>query len=164
MKYLFENNDLYKGLAQAEINLFSSEKIKFKKYKNWREKSIPDKPGVYVLYEGNDKLLYIGETGNLRARMNEINRTVNHSFRKELGYTRFDGIKSKKKFADNVELKLDNFFEQNLYVSFIEVNFGRLEIETFIITNHQTLLLNSVKKRKLNIEISKMEEKENATH
>ena len=121
-------------------------------------------PGVYALYEDNQILLYIGETGNLRARMNEINRTVNHSFRKELGFTRFDGIKSKKKFEDNVELKLDDFFEQNLYVSFIEVNFGRLEIETFIITNHQTLLLNSIKKRKLDIEISKMEKREKASH
>lgn len=164
MKYHFENNDLYNGLKQAETDLFSSEKLKFKKDKNWRENSIPDRPGVYALFEDNQKLLYIGETGNLRARMNEINRTVNHSFRKELGFTRFDGIKSKKKFEHNVELKLDAFFEQNLYVSFIEVNFGRLEIETFIITNHQTLLLNSIKKRKLDIEISKMEEREKASH
>ncbi|WP_339658170.1 GIY-YIG nuclease family protein [Flavobacterium frigidarium] len=164
MKYHFENSDLYERLKQAEIDLFSSEKLKFKKDKNWREISIPDKPGVYALYEDNHKLLYIGETGNLRARMNEINRTVNHSFRKELGFTRFEGVKSKKKFDDNVELKLDTFFEENLYVSFIEVNFGRLEIETFIITNHQTLLLNSIKKRKLNIEISKMEMREKASH
>ena len=36
MKYHFENDDLYKGLKQAETDLFSSEKLKFKKDKNHR--------------------------------------------------------------------------------------------------------------------------------
>ena len=164
MKYLLNNNDLNEVLSTSEKNLFSSEKIKFKKDKTWRDNSIPSKPGVYALYEGTEKLLYIGETGNLRARMNEINRTVNHSFRKQLGFTRFEGVKSRKKFNVDVEQKLDLFFDENLYVSFIEVNFGRLEIETSIISNHQTLLLNSEKKRKLKMEITKLEEKETASH
>lgn len=42
-------------------------------------------------------------------------------------------------------------------MSFLEVNFGRLEIETFIITNYQKDLLNSEKKRKLKIEIEQSE-------
>lgn len=148
MEYLLENNNLIEVLTKAQENLFAAKKYKFEKSSIWREVSIPNESGVYALYEGNDKLIYIGETGNLRERMNEINRTVNHSFRKQLGASRFGGIKSKKKFTEDIENLLDTFFKDHLYVSFIEVNFGRLEIETFIISNHQELLLNSEKKRK----------------
>lgn len=81
--------------------------------------------------------------------MDEINRTVNHSFRKQIGFLRFNGIKSSKKYDLDIETKLDSFFAEEIYVSFIEVYFGRLEIEEFIISNHQQFLNNSVKKRKL---------------
>ena len=148
MEYLLENKQLLNVLLQAQANLFAAEKFKFEKSNIWRNRLIPAEAGIYALFEGRDKLLYIGETGNLRDRMGEINRTVNHTFRKQLGSTRFGGIKSSKKFSNDIEAQLDNFYTENLYVSFIEVNFGRLEIETFIISNHQELLLNSEKKRK----------------
>jgi GIY-YIG catalytic domain len=148
MEYLLKNKTLFEILTNAQSNLFGSKKYKFEKSSNWRQTTIPNEAGVYALYEGTEKLIYVGETGNLRERMNEINRTVNHSFRKQLGANRFGGIKSKKKFPDDIEALLDIFFKEHLYVSFIEVNFGRLEIETFIIGNHQDLLLNSEKKRK----------------
>lgn len=148
MEYLLENKNLFDMLKKAQSNLFASKKHKFQKSSTWRNEIVPNESGVYALFEGKDKLIYIGETGNLRERMNEINRTVNHSFRKQLGASRFGGIKSKKKFTDEVENLLDTFFKDHLYVSFIEVNFGRLEIETFIISNHQELLLNAEKKRK----------------
>lgn len=148
MEYLLENRKLIEVLNKAQSNLFAAKKYKFQKSSTWRNEIVPNESGVYALFEGNDKLIYIGETGNLRDRMNEINRTVNHSFRKQLGASRFGGIKSRKKFTDEVENLLDTFFKDHLYVAFIEVNFGRLEIETFIISNHQELLLNSEKKRK----------------
>lgn len=64
---------------------------------------------VYALYKGTEKLTYVGETGNLRERINEINRTVNHSFSKQLGANSFGGIKSKKKFTDDIKTLLDIF-------------------------------------------------------
>lgn len=80
--------------------------------------------------------------------MGDLNRTVNHSFRKQLGAARFGGIKSRKKFSDDVEKQLDKFFAERVYVSFMQVSFGRLEIETFLIDKHQNKLLNGVKIRK----------------
>jgi len=153
MNYILQDKDLYATLADAERKLFSSERFKFEKSQMWRSNTIPNNSGVYALFEERDKLLYVGETGNLRLRMNDINRTVNHSFRKQLGLSRFGGIKSRKKFSEEIELQLDLFYMNNLHVSFIEVNFGRLEIETFIITNNQTQLLNSEKKRKVELKI-----------
>jgi hypothetical protein len=147
-EYLLDDLKLIEVLSKAQTNLFTAKKHKFKNNNIWRKTTILNVSGVYALFEGTDKLIYVGESGNLRDRMNEINRTVNHSFRKQLGASRFGGIKSRKKFTDEVENLLDTFFKDHLYVSFIEVNFGRLEIESFIISNHQELLLNAEKKRK----------------
>ena len=54
--------------------------------------------------------------------------------------------------AADVENQLDDFFNNILHVSFLKVNFGRLEIETYIVTKYQNVILNSEKKRKLDLE------------
>lgn len=148
MNYKLGQNELNSLLTKAETKLFNSPRIKFKKCKNWRNKNVPNESGIYAIFENNDALIYIGESGNLKERMNEINRTVNHSFRKQFGYLRYNGIKSKKKFAENVEIQLDEYFSNNLYVSFLPINFGRLEIETYLISKYQEKIINSIKKRK----------------
>lgn len=146
-----EKDVLVNLLKQSHDTLLSSERLKFKKCKQWRLNFIPSVPGVYAFFDANGAILYIGETGNLRERMNEVNRTVNHSFRRQLGCTKYSGIKSKKKFSLDIEVLLDAFFDEHLYVSFIEVNFGRLEIETYLITRYQQSILNSKKKRKQDV-------------
>jgi hypothetical protein len=149
MNFNIASTEILEVLHLAQENLLRAEKIKFEKSKEWRENKIPNAPGVYAFFEKGNKILYIGEIGNLKKRMDEINRTVNHSFRKQIGFLRFNGIKSSKKYDLDIETKLDSFFAEEIYVSFIEVYFGRLEIEEFIISNHQQFLTNSVKKRKL---------------
>jgi hypothetical protein len=143
--------------AEKELNDFS--KMKFVRKKDWRSNFIPDFPGVYALYEkvGDDFiLLYVGETGSLKERMSDICRTVNHTFRGQLGQKRFNGVKSKKKFNVEIESMLDYFFDNNLYLSFIKVNFGRTEIESYLVSKHQAILLNSETKRKLKIELDSL--------
>lgn len=149
MNFKIASEEILDVLHLAQENLLRAERIKFEKSKQWRENKIPNSPGVYALFEKDNRILYIGESGNLQDRMNEINRTVNHSFRKQIGYLRFNGVKSSKKYDLDVETKLDKYFDEELYVAFIEVYFGRLEIEEFLISNHQQFLTNSVKKRKL---------------
>ncbi|WJJ96511.1 GIY-YIG nuclease family protein [Algibacter luteus] len=144
------SEELLDTLHLAQEKLLRAERHKFIKSAEWRRNTIPDSPGIYALFEKNNKLLYIGESGNLRKRMSEINRTVNHSFRKQIGHQKFNGIKTSKKFNDLVESKLDEYFNDELYVAFIEVFFGRLEIEAFLISNHQQFLINSMSERKLN--------------
>ena len=80
--------------------------------------------------------------------MSEIGRTVNHTFRKQIGFVYFGGIKSSKKYDEVIESKLDKYFEDNIYISFLPVNFGRLEIESYLVSKNQSTILNSVKKRK----------------
>ena len=156
MEYLLSNIDLKTLLYHADTELEKCEKIKFQRMNSWRKEFIPDFPGVYALYEkvGSEYiLLYIGETGNLRERMSDICRTVNHTFRRQLGKKRFSGIITSKKFEFKTESLLDVFFDEDLYISFLKVNFGRSEIESYLITKYQKILLNSEIKRKLKIEL-----------
>ena len=148
MNYKFNEVELNEIFAKAEKQLFDSKRIKFKKCKDWRKENVPNEAGIYAVFEKENELLYIGESGNLKARMSEINRTVNHSFRKQFGHLRYNGIKSRKKFTDDIEIILDEYFTENLFVSFLPVNLGRLEIETYLITKFQESLINSIKKRK----------------
>lgn len=152
--------ELRSALLAAEKELNDSKKMKFVRTSDWRSENIPAFPGVYALYEKTDEdyvLLYIGETGSLKERMSDICRTVNHTFRGQLGQKRFNGIKSKKKFDIEIESMLDSFFDDKLYLSFIKVNFGRTEIESYLVTKHQGILLNSETKRKLKVELDRLE-------
>ena len=148
MTYPLDNNKLQDLLLEAEQQIISSTPLKFIKSNSWRIENVPNTPGIYALFENTSDLIYIGETGNLRKRMSDLCRTVNHSFRKKLGAKRYGGVRSTKKFDDQVEGELDRFFDESLYAKFMSVNFGRLEIETYLVTKYQSQLLNSVKKRK----------------
>lgn len=161
MEYLLTSTTLHQLLNDAEQHILTSPKFKFERLLAWRKQTVPDHPGVYVLFEKTAdaySLIYVGETGNLRERMNDICRTVNHTFRRQLGHKRFAQPKPKKqKFNSETESALDAFMDEYLYVSFLEVNFGRTEIETYLVTKYQNQLLNSETKRKLKIELDKLD-------
>lgn len=159
MLYLLSDTELNIELHRADKELEKNEKIKFQRLNIWRKEFVPNFPGVYALYEkvGCEYiLLYIGETGNLRERMSDICRTVNHTFRRKLGRKRFAGVITNKKFEPAIETLIDIFFDENLYISFLKVNFGRIEIETYLVTKYEKILLNSQTKRKLKIQLDKL--------
>jgi hypothetical protein len=159
MSYLLNEAELGNQLVQVEKDFLGCEKIKFQRLNKWRKEFVPDFPGVYALYEKvGDKyiLIYVGESGNLRERMSDICRTVNHTFRRQLGHQRFSAIKTNKKFEKETEALLDIFFDESLYISFLKVNFGRTEIESYLVTKYQNTLLNSETKRKLKIELANL--------
>ena len=144
-----EEKELYLNLILAENQLLKSSKIKFERNLIWRQKNFSKVPGIYALFEKKENLIYIGETGNLFKRISDITRTVNHTFRKQIGKVKFNGIKSSKKYNPEIEELIDKYFDDELFISFIEVNFGRLEIETYLIDKFQNQIINSEKKRKL---------------
>lgn len=159
INYIVSEQDLNNIFHLAEMALLNGKKLKFERTKKWRDENIPDHPGVYALFE-KDALLYIGETGNLRARMSDICRTVNHTFRRKLGQKKFGGDKVKYKYDNETEVLLDLFFDNELYLAYIEVDFGRLEIETHLVGKFQKMLFNSEKKRKvskINEQLSELE-------
>ena len=132
-------------INESERLLLNGTKIKFSFDKNWSS-NFTKLAGVYAVF-CNDDLLYIGESASVKERMKEIKRTINHSFRKKLGKHLFcDAILTKGKFDEQIEKSLNEYYLSNLYVSFIEIEFGRIEIEEELIKRNSNLL-NSISLR-----------------
>ena len=75
--------------------------------------------------------------------MSDIRRTYNHTFRKKLGLSRFNGKLIKNKFSDSIEEEITKHMCLNIEFTFNAVKFGRLEIETFLVQKYKEQLLNS---------------------
>jgi hypothetical protein len=143
-----------KELASININrilsgtdnlLKTNTRIKFSFDRKWSD-NFPSNAGVYAIFY-NDQLFYIGESANLKERMKELKRTVNHSFRRKLGkFIEPDAVVVKGKFSPELELRLNQEYEMNISVSFIEVNFGRIEIENYLMQINDGVL-NSIGNR-----------------
>src|SRR5680860_1129214 len=101
-------------------------------------------PGVYVFFE-EGKPCYVGETGNIRKRMNDIRNTLNHSLRRKFGHKHFNehpefhGSSSKRKFHASIEALLDELMIKNLQVSMLLVDLGRKELEEHICEKYRLL-------------------------
>ena len=120
MKYLSDPTNVVKMLLTLE----------------WK-KTFPSAPGVYSVFD-KSILIYVGESGNLQKRMNDLRATYNHTLRSSLGAAEFNhlpGFKkatSKEKFPDNIEKLLEVYIKRNLTVIAIQVDIGRKEIEEHI--------------------------------
>jgi len=135
-------------ITSIEQELINKDKIPFQFDRKW-SLNFPSEAGIYTIFD-KDKLIYVGETANLKERMKEVKRTYNHSFRKKLGRKLNPELTKnpKGKFSDKIELELDNYFEENISFTFKELNFGRLEVESNLIhRHHKKGLLNSLGKR-----------------
>lgn len=99
-------------------------------------------PGVYI-FRNKKKIIYVGETGNLCGRMNDIRRTVNHTFRRSIGNTVFCHVEgwekatSQKRFIETIEEMVNEHFRKNLTVAVLAVQLGRCELEDKIIDIHK---------------------------
>lgn len=132
---------------KIEHSLLNTPKTPFKFDRNWSS-NFANNAGVYAVFDKN-VLVYVGETANLKKRMQEVKRTYNHSFRKKLGRDRYPNtIITKGKFLPQIEQELDEYYLENISFTFKEINFGRLEIESLLIhRNFKNGLLNSPGKR-----------------
>ena len=80
--------------------------------------------------------------------MKDLRRTLNHSYRRSLGFKLFKvKATSRQKFSDEIEHKLNEYFEQTITVSFLPVLFGRLEMEELLVNKYKGELLNKKEKR-----------------
>jgi hypothetical protein len=137
--------EILKIVESCEQELNTNEKIKFSFDKKWSD-NFPKKAGVYAIFYKN-KLVYIGESANLKERMKEVKRTYNHSFRRKLGrYLNPDATIIKGKFPNDLEEILNEHYKEYLMFSFKEVNFGRIEIENYLMQRSEGVL-NSIGKR-----------------
>jgi hypothetical protein len=121
-------------VENVELDLLNQPKRQFAEETNWKN-HFPDMPGVYAAFE-NSKLIYIGQTADLRARMSDISRTYNHTLRKKIGLSKLKGTIIKNKFSDDIEKKLTDYMVQNISFTFHALSFGRLEVESKLVSKY----------------------------
>lgn len=97
---------------------------------NWKN-IFPDHGGVYAIWK-KDTPIYVGETSGLSSRMSDLMRPVNHAFTKK--------VSSETEIIDLNELR--KHITENYKLSYIEVDFGRSEIEEFLILRWRKTLIN----------------------
>ena len=112
---------------------------------NWHEvimtrqwtSEIPSEAGVYALRE-NEKIVYVGETGNLKGRMNDLLDSRHHTVRRTIGQKLFSTMEgfqkatTKSKFPEHIESLVNEHICTKLSLAFLEVKLGRKELEEFI--------------------------------
>tara|TARA_Y100001972_G_scaffold121316_1_gene165165 strand:- start:3234 stop:3671 length:438 start_codon:yes stop_codon:yes gene_type:complete len=134
-------------LEEYEKNLLNLEAVPVEFDRMWPAQFSKD-PGIYVIYD-NTEITYFGETGNIRKRMKDLRRTLNHSYRRSLGFYLFNEVAtSSKKFSASIETQLNLYFEDQIKVATMPVAFGRLEFEEYLVEKYSDQLLNKKKKRK----------------
>ena len=97
---------------------------------------VPSAPGVYALWrQDSGALVHVGETANLRKRMRDLGRSVNHTARRKIA----------------ARLGLDAVSEQErsramrdvFCVSYLPVELGRAELEEYLTFRWRCTLFNS---------------------
>jgi len=97
-------------------------------------KQFPEEAAVYLFREDGE-ICYIGETGNLKGRMGDILNTQNHTIRRNIGqyyfanHPLYEKASSRKKYAPEIEILLNERIENHLTMSFILTDLGRKELE-----------------------------------
>jgi hypothetical protein len=134
-------------VINCETKLNSDQRIPFSFDKKWTN-NFPKEAGIYAIFL-KGKLIYIGESANLKERMKEVKRTYNHTFRRKLGVFLYSDAKViKGKFSAEIELELNKIYLKDLEFKYIEVNFGRIEIESRLIQKNEDLLNSKGKRNK----------------
>ena len=139
------------SLKEERLNLNNWQSISLTRA--WTH-TVPSRAGVYVLRE-NDAIIYVGKSGNLRKRMQDLLDSRHHTVRRTIGQKLFsshDGFTcatTKKKFPDHIETLLNNHIGSNLSIAYIQVPLGRKELEELVLDSvHQGVRLNKRGKRK----------------
>ena len=91
--------------------------------------------GVYAIWDVQlGEPVYVGETSGLLARMGDISRTINHTFRR---------IARKKLDATAAtEAALNVLHAARFEIAFMPVDFGRAELEEYLILRWRRTLYN----------------------
>ena len=106
--------------------------------------SFPKRPGVYAVFNSNT-VIYVGETGNLRARMKNMLDSRQHVLRRNVGkqlfhnHPNYEQATTSVTFPDVLENMLNDHMESTFSVCAVTVELGRKEIEEELIHRHQPI-------------------------
>ncbi|MEN6463058.1 MAG: GIY-YIG nuclease family protein [Syntrophomonas sp.] len=134
-------------LCQAEKTVFSKRPIP------WSKVDVSHIPGVYIIFNSHNDLIYIGESTSLLERYTtHSTKTRFSAFRRHIAVDIFTftlktkselGVQSTDKKRMFVNMQEDREITQYINeckVIINEINFGRLELEEYLIRNLRPLL------------------------
>lgn len=144
------HKDIQDIIEEYERRILSADNKQNVQLTNEWSKKIPVDAGIYAFFD-QEKMVYVGEFGSLRGRLNDLRRTVNHTLRRSIGEERFSDVEgykkatSKRKFPDHIEKMVETYL-CSLRVSVLPVAFGRTEIEEYLISKYKPTFNNKSKR------------------
>lgn len=151
---MFSEKQKKKYLEKITQQIFGQKKMNYEFSIDWYRR-ITENPGIYTVWEGKvNKLVYVGETGSIRGRMKDMRDTRNHVLRKNIGKEKFGNLKlyepvsSKKKFSTEIENKINHWFKKEVKIAYLELNFGRKEVEEYLIEKYKPKYNNKTARNK----------------
>ena len=126
-------------LKEGEIKILKSV------FTNWFDTKIISKPGLYIVKDKADKLIYIGESSDIGERIKtHSGRTYFSALRRHIGTDilgfNLQEIKGKKRYFTETEDKKVTEFLKTCKSIVFPVAFGRYELEEYLIKKHKPLL------------------------
>ncbi len=126
-------------LKQGEVKLFKT------KFCNWFDLMTISAAGLYLVKDKTDRLIYIGESSDVGDRIaTHSGRTYFSALRRHIG-TEILGLqlkeinKKKRYFNDSEDMKVTDFLK-SCKATLFQVNFGRYELEEYLIKKHRPFL------------------------
>lgn len=126
-------------LEQGEKEIMKSNQF------DWFSAQIPFTAGLYWVEHKSYELIYIGESSNISERYEtHSGKTYFSALRRHIGENILDfelqTVKGKKRyFSDNEDLKVTSFLRK-CTIRPLKINFGRYELEEYLIRKHKPLL------------------------
>lgn len=142
---MFNEKETEKILNKLEKELLTKTKRQKPLLTNDWTKNISANPGVYAIFGGN-KIIYVGESGNVQKRMRDLRDTRNHQIRRYIGDHRFSKTPGYKpascriKFPSEIERKIDKFIEEKCTIAVLSLFLGRKELEEYICEKYKLVL------------------------
>ncbi len=138
---MFTDQQIRRYLRRMESKLMTeANRRKVRLSTDWVNER-PDKPGAYIAFEGR-VVVYVGETGNLRARMRDLLDSRRHSLRRNIGKHNFSGDKgyrdatTRRKFPKHIENSVVRWLEKKVSISLVPMKLGRKELEEKLVHKH----------------------------
>ena len=129
---------------QSLLEQGEKELLKSKEYK-WFDALVKSTAGLYWVEHSSKGLIYIGESSNIYDRYDTHSGTTYFSaLRRHIGENilgfQLQTIKGKKRYFKDIEdLKVTDFLRKCTIKPYV-VNFGRYELEEYLIRKHKPLL------------------------
>ncbi|WP_427180024.1 GIY-YIG nuclease family protein [Paenibacillus sp. TC-CSREp1] len=127
---------------KVEAQLSKCEKIQIYGVSSWSS-TLPKLPGIYVVWNRDNKIVYVGETSNIQERMNDLKDTRHHTLRRAVGHMEFSKepdfhkANSKVKFLPLIEKMVTEFFKINLSLTYCATKIGRKEFEEYLVKKYE---------------------------